>query len=33
MVAVLQRDGGYRERKWEDLLDQYADYAAVAAIN
>ena len=33
MVVVLLRDEEYREQKWQDLLDQFVDYAAVAAIN
>ena len=33
MVVVLLRDEEYREQKWQDLLDQYVDYAAAAAIS
>jgi hypothetical protein len=33
MVVVLQRDEEYREQKWQDLLDQFVDYAAEAATN
>jgi hypothetical protein len=33
MVVVLLSDEEYREQKWEDLLDQFVDYAAAVAIN
>jgi small subunit ribosomal protein S11 len=30
MAVVLLRDAGFREQKWQDLLDYIAGYAAVA---